>query len=177
MLFNTTTNGDPRSFFYYKGDYYINGTEIILSDQYINNHQFNGKKLWKYARYDHQTVCNGKVSYFFCRTKMDWSSLNKMNLDMNTQNDYAPYFVIEAFDIENAIAEITHSIKLDRKETEAVLNAIVEPKRDFDNPMLMVLWVVYIAVMISSLIFNQFYIIWIVATVVFFKYRKEMLEQ
>lgn len=172
MLFNTSTNGDPRSFFYYKGDFYINGTEIMLTDEYINNHQFNGKKLWKYARYDHQTVYNGRVSYFFCINKIDRSYFNSMGLN---KDDYASYFVVEALDIENAIKEVTRPIKLERAETEIIKESIAKPKKDFDNPALIILWIVYIAVMIGSLIFKQFYIIWAVASFLFFKYRKEML--
>lgn len=177
MLFNTSTNGDPRSFFYYKGDYYINGTEIILKDEYINSHQWNGKKLWKYARYDHQTIYNGRVAYFFCRSRSDWLSLNGMGLDVKAKNDYAPYFVVDALDIEDAIEEFTKPIKLERSETEAILEAITKPKSDFDNPALLVLWIIYLAVMVGSLIFKQFYIIWAVASFLFLKYRKEMLNQ
>lgn len=177
MLFNTSTTGDPRSFFYYKGDYYINGTEIILTDEYINKHQWNGKKLWKYAKYDHQVNYNGRISYFFCRSKCDWLSLNGMGLDIKTQNDYACYFVIDALDIEKAIQEFSHPIKLERSETEAIKEAIVTPKSDLDDTGVMILWIAYIVVMIGSLIFKQFYLIWIVASVLFFTWRKEMLNK
>lgn len=177
MLFNANVNGDPRSFFYYKGDYYINDTEIILKDKYINTHQFNGKKLWKYARYDHQTVYNGCVSYFFCNSRFDWLAFHDMGLDIKEKANYAPYFVVSALELENAIEEITKPIKLEREETEAIMQAIVEPKSDFDIPELLLMWVVYIIVMVGGLIFNQFYIIWAIATFVFFKLRKEMLNQ
>ena len=177
MLFNTNAVGDPRSFFYYKGDYYINGTEIILTDEYINKHQWNGKKLWKYARYDHQVNYNGRISYFFCRNRCDWLSLNKMGLDANAINDYAPYFIIEALDIESAIKEFIRPIKLAHEETEVIKETIVTPTSDLDDTGVMILWIVYIAVMIGSLIFRQFYLIWIVASVLFFKWRKEMLNK
>lgn len=176
MPFNANTSGDPRSFFYYKGDYYINRTEIALKDEYINKHKWNGKKLWKYAKYDHQVVCNGKNAYFFCVSRCDWLSFNNMGLDIREKNNYAPYFVIEALDLENAIEEITHPIKLERHETEAILEHIVEPKNNSNNPTLTMLWICYIAVMIGSLMFRQFYIIWAVASFLFFKYRKEMLD-
>ena len=171
MLFNTSTTGDPRSFFYYNGDYYINGTEIILKDEYINTHQWNGKKLWKYARYDHQTVYNGTVSYFFCAgSRFDWYSIEKIG------DNYAPYFVVSALELENAIEEFTHPIKLPREQTEAIMEAITNQKSDFNNSTLLILWIVYIAVMVGSLIFKQFYLIWAVASFLFFKYRKEMLS-
>lgn len=176
MLFNSTQGNDPRSFFYYNGDYYINGTEIILTDKYIDQNKFNGKKLWKYARYDHQTICNGRVAYFFCRSSCDWLSFNEMGLDVKTKNDYAAYFVIEAINIGSAIEKIIKPIKLERVETEAVMNAIVQPKSDFDNTGLVILWMVYIVAMVGSLIFNQFYILWAIITFAFCKLRKEMLK-
>ena len=176
MFSNINTHKDPRSFFYYKGDFYINGTEIILTDEYVHKHQWNGKKLWKYARYDHQVNYNGRIAYFFCRSKCDWLSLDKMGIDIRDINDYAPYFVIEALSLEKAIEELTKPIKLARDETEMIKEAIITPKNDLDNEGIMVLWIAYIVVMVGSLIFKQFYFIWIVASVLFFKLRKEMLD-
>lgn len=176
MVFNTYTNGDPRSFFYYKGDYYINGTEIILTDEYVNSHTWNGRKIWKYARYDHQVVYGGCVAYFFCISNADWLALNKMGLGPNAADDYASFFVIQALDIERAIQEFTKPIKLRREQTEAIKEAIATPKSDFDNAGLVLLWVIYIAVMIVSLIFKQFYLIWFAVSIIFFKLRKEMLS-
>lgn len=173
MLFNNSTNEDPRSFFYYKGDFYINGTEIILKDDYINTRLWNGKKLWKYARYDRQTVYNGQVSHFFCSSRFDWVSFNRMGLDNKEKQNYAPYFVVSAIELENAIEEITKPIKLDRAETEAMLENMATPKRTLGNPQHLVLWGIYIAVLIGSLIFNEFYIIWVIATFIFLKLKDD----
>ena len=171
MLFNNSTGGDPRSFFYYKGDYYINGTEITLKDEYINTHSWNGKKLLKNARYDHQTTYNGQISYFFSAgSRFDWYSTEKIG------NDYAPYFVVSAMELENAIEEVTHPIKLPREQTEAILNNIATPKSELEDPKVIVSWLIYIAVLVGSLIFKQFYIIWIIATVLFFKYKKGLKQ-
>ena len=174
MQFNNSTNGDPRSFFYYKNDFYINRTEIALKTEYINTHLWNGKKLWKYARYDHQVSYNGQISYFFCASKFDWPSLNSMGLERTARDDYAPYFLIPAVELENAIEEIIKPIKLERKETDAILENITKPKNDLEEPGLIVLWLIYIAVLVGSLIFKQFYIIWLIATMLFVKWRKEI---
>ena len=174
MSFNT--NGDPRSFFYYKGDYYINGTEIILTDEYANSHKCNGLKIWKYATYHHQVTYNGRVAYFFCANKMDWLSLHKIGMTTSDfYSEYATYFVMDALDVDRAIQEFVRPIKLSKAETDAIKEALVKPKSDFDNPALMVMWIIYIFVLVASLIFRQFYLIWIVASVIFFKYRREML--
>lgn len=178
MFFNTSVNGDPRSFMYYKGDYYIDGTEIIFSEEFVQNNKVNGKKIWPYARFDHkETNVNGSIVYYFARTRTTWIDLHDMGLDQKALMEYSPCVRVEAYNVERAIGEVTHSIKLERKETEAIQEAIINPKSNQDNPVLLVLWVVYIAVMIGSLIFQQFYIIWAIASYLFFKYRKEILKQ
>lgn len=183
MLFNTYTDGDPRSFMYYKEDYYINGTKITLKDDYIESRKFNGDKLWKYARFDHQTTCKNQTAYFFCRDKYQIYELYDMGYSKEEisacRQDYAPYFVLTASELEGAIEEITYPIKLSKEETTVINNAIIDmidkPKRDWDDPSLLILWIIYIAVMVGSLIFNQFYIIWAIASIAFYYTRKGML--
>lgn len=174
MKITYSANSDPRSFFYYKGDFYINGTEIILKDEYINSHKWDGKKLWKYAKYDHQVVRNGMVAYFFCQSKTDWLSLNEMWIDEDVRLNYAPYFVVEALDMENLIEGFVHPIKLKREETDAIMENIANPKSDLENPELVLLWIIYIVAMVGSLIFKQFYLLWIIATIVFCKWRNNI---
>lgn len=175
MFFNQSTTGDPRSFMYYKGDFYINGTEIIFSDEYIKNNNVNGKKIWPYARFDHkETNVNGVTMYYFARTKSSWLDLYEMGLEPKVSAEYTPFVRVEAYNVEKAIGEITHAIKLEREETEAILQKISEPKSEFDNPQVMLLWIIYIALMIGSLIFKQFYILWIIETYLFFKIKKDL---
>lgn len=52
----------------------------------------------------------------------------------------------------------------------------VRPKRDFEVPGMLGAWIAYIVVMIGLLIFNQWYIGWIAATVIFFNYRNKMMN-
>lgn len=180
MVNNANVNKSPRSFLYYKEEYYINGTEIILSDEYINNNFFNGKKLWQYARFDHRIQCNGKSSYFFYARKFDFLSFHEMNIDINNRKDYTMYFIIDADKIENAIYKITKPIKLTNEEDKNIKlyisNLIEHPKTDLDYPELIVGWTVYTIIMIASLIFNQFYFIWLIASYIFFVWRKDILE-
>ena len=164
------TSSDPRSFFYYKGDFYINGTEIILSDEYINTHKWNGKKLWKYARYERQGNYNGIPGYLF-------NIYNYGCLSRQEQDKYAFDIFISTYDIDCAIEGFKRPIKLERAQTEVVLNAISTPKSEFDNPGVAILWLIYIIAMFGSLIFNQFYILWIIITVVFATFRREFLNR
>ena len=185
MMFHTYTEGDPREFMYYKGEWYINGTEIILTDDYINKHTFNGLKLWKHARFNHKTMYNNQTAYFFCRSKYSYCDLLGMGYrDVKERNaclrDYAPYFVITSSELESAIESFSHPIKMSKEETEqrqkAIEYMIEHPKSDWDYPELRVLWVLYIAAMFGSLIFNQFYILWIVVSCIFFTYRGRIVN-
>lgn len=180
MQYNNSSSGDPRSFMCYHNEYYINGTEITLKDDYINNHTFNGRKLWKYAKFDHQVTYNNQISYFFCARKTDWTDFRAAGVDRNAERDYARYFILTAWELEIAIEDVTRPIKLSKEETEAMHNAIIEmiehPKRDWDYPELRILWLVYIVVMVGSLIFREFYIPWLLATCIFSKIRKDVMS-
>lgn len=176
IMTSYSTLGSPVSLFYYKEDYYYNKTEIVLADTYIKSHKFNGKPLWKYAKFDHKIMSNGKVLYFFCRCKDDWLTLRDMGIDAKTMDEYATFFTIDAFELENAIQEILKPIKMEKEKVDKVKEAMITPKHDWDYPTLMFWWVIYIIAMIASLIFRQFYIIWGVASYLFFKYRKEILD-
>ena len=87
-------------------------------------------------------------------------------------DNYAPYFTIEAYKIDSLIEEIIRPIEFTNTE---LLNFNL-PKKDYEVNEMIALWIIYIAIMIGSLIFNQFYIIWIVVTFLFFKLRNEILN-
>ena len=167
MIFQTYGDGDPREFMYYKDDLYMSGTEIELSDDYINTHKWNGKRLWKYAKFNNKTTYNGATAYFFNQNKIDWS----------VAGEYAPYFVISTFELEYAIEKVTKPLKLEREITNKVMEAVVTPKTDFDYPILVALWVVYIVLMIACLVFTQFYIPQAILSYIFYITRKDILNK
>ena len=181
MAFNENIQYDPRSFMYYNGQYYINGTVVELLDSYTQNNNFQGKKIWKYARFDRQIRINGKVSYFFCIAKFDSISLMEMGLDLSIQKEYAYYFTIDAYMLEFAIKQIIKPICLTKTEQATIdislENMIEHPKKDLDCEELRIGWFIYFIVIVASLIFKQFYIIWIVVSLLFFKWRKGVLKQ
>lgn len=184
MVFNAYSNGVPTELMYYKGDYYIGGTKLTLKDEYIQSHKYNNKKLWKYAKFGYKLTYNNRPAYFFWRTKHSLAELHSMGYHGGESlracmRDYAPGFVVYSYELENAIEEITDPIKLSKEENTAINKAIMDmiehPKRDWDDPTLLALWIIYIAVMIGSLIFNEFYIIWIIASIAFYYIREGML--
>lgn len=174
-------NGDSRSFMYYKNQYYINGTIVEISDTYQNHSRFNGKKIWKYARFDHRISGPNGVYYFFCITNIDSLSLRSMNVDRQAINEYASYFTVPIYMLDNAIGQIIKPIKLSQNECEAIniglINTINNPKSDCENPELLIAWIAYVIVLIASLIFRQFYLVWIVASFIFFGWRKGVIKQ
>ena len=181
MMVHTYTLGDPREFMYFKGEYYINGSEVVLSDDYIATHTFNDKPLWKYARFCGKVTYNNRAAYYFQASQNDWHSFYRMGLDTNSRFDYAPYFVITVFELDGAIKEFSKPIKLSKEEIVERENVIEEfiknPPKDSDYPELIVGWIVYIIVMAGSLIFNDFYLLWPIITFLFYKYRKGVIKQ
>lgn len=179
MIFNQP--GDWSEILYYNGDYYSNGSEVMIRDDYINTHTYNGKKIWKYARFGSKTTYNGQIAYVFWRTKSQCIDFYMMNLDYKTQNDYAPFFVVYAYELSNFIEEFTRPIKMSDEmkaaREQAIMDMIEHPKRDWDYPELLIGWIVYIGVMIGSLIFTEFYVPWIFASYAFYEYRKGVLSQ
>ena len=104
-----------------------------------------------------------------------------MGIDYSTCRDYSPYFVVTAWELKSMIQEFTKPIKLSDVQKEAMNQAIMDmiehPKKDWDYPELIIGWIVYIAAMVGSLIFNEFYIPWIISTCVFYVYRKGVLNK
>ena len=172
---------EPVSYMYYNGDLYLNGTEMILKDEYINTHTYNGKKIWKYYAFDHKARSNNQNTYFLCRRRYSFCDLIAMGIrDQDKINsitrDYAPYITIPCHELHDAIEGFTNPIKVERKKAEDMMGTVVEnalhPKSDFEIPGMMALWAIYIVVMVASLIFRQFYLLWIIATILFAYLRK-----
>ena len=182
MSVKTIIQNDPRQFMYYNGDWYLNGTEVELSSEFMESYeQIHGKKLWKYARFG-KKIING---YLFWRCKCIYWELWGLGINdkkeiEKIQDETEPFFVIDNLELEYAIKTFTKPIKMSKEEQElrqkAIEYMIEHPKKDWDYPELQIMWVAYIITMIGSLIFNHFYLIWVVASFLFFKYRTKILN-
>lgn len=158
--------------FYYNGTLYLSGTKIALSDDWINTHQFNGKKPWKYVIFNSRTI----DGCFFSAINIDFCSLLKLGMKFEDLKNYEHCFKISPYDLNNAIEEIIYSNALSKEQLEAVQQKLVEPQHDWDNNGLVIAWIIYIAAMVGSLIFRQFYILWIIISIIFSQVRKDMLR-
>ena len=151
-------------YFYYKGKSYTTNTVIKLTQQYRDTHTDRGLQIWKYARFYHKNLARNE----YCFNCASGYYPNVKHEDIN-RSSYCGYFNIKAEELEGAIEEIIQPVPIE-------LVPIV-PKKDWEVKSMGMLWLIYIAVLFFSLIFREFYIIWIVATYVFFKIRKETLNQ
>lgn len=162
--------GDERyKYFPYGDKYYYNGTKVVLSNHFINNYTYKGQKIWKYAWFGHRFVVDGRNLYFFSRDNTDWYFLIQNNISQEYINQTCPYFVIEEELLDSAIECFV-------KPIEITPEPIVE-KKDWQSDKVMRGWFTYALALIGSLIFKEFYVIWVIATIVFFSYRKEQLRQ
>ena len=169
------SNG-PGAGFYYKGDIYIKGTIIKLKDEYIKKRAVQGEKIWKYAKYMWMGD-PGRFVFNYC--KMDYNyDLPKMGYTdpeerRRIPKEHVPIFGISGWEMEEAIEEIVRRETLPREITEIIMENIADPKT-YETKGSGILCAIYVAVMIGSLIFNQFYIVWIVATILFLLIKKGM---
>lgn len=154
---------DNSQYFYYKGKTYSSGTVIKISQAYCNAYSYRDKPIWPYAKFDRKFVKDSLEYYVF----------SICNIDMAGQwRKYTGSFIINTIELDAVIEQIIKPLEI--KNVELV---IPEQKMDWEDNNVLLLWAIYIAVMVGSLIFKQFYIIWVVATCVFIKYRKEMLNR
>ena len=149
---------DYNCFFVYKGKAYGAGTGIKLKQEYINTYLYNGYRIWQYAYLSNINYKENK--YMFNKYK---------TYPYSESQGCVSYFSISQSELDNVIEEII--------EPKPVNVSRAKPKNDGEVEGMGILWTIYIAVMVASLIFREFYIIWIAASVFFFKLRKEILNK
>lgn len=148
-------------YFYYKGQSYTTGTEVKLKQSYIETHKQDGKNIWPYAVFSHRGIRSNPSVYVLWVSKYEWNNPEMLKC--------ATTVCIKIEDMEGAIEEIIEPVPIE------LVPAV--PKKDWEVEGMGVLWLIYIAVLFFSLIFRDFYVIWICATYGFFKIRKGLLNE
>ena len=152
------TSDENFQYFCYDDKAYKTGTVVKLDERYINTHLFNGKMLWKYARFSNRIESNGRSKYFF------WShDIPKSNMEY----EYCCFFTVPSEDMKNAIKEIVKPIEIELTPKTK--------KKDSESQEVIMGWVIYIFALIFSFIFNQWYIIWVFGSIYFFAWRNRKL--
>ena len=157
-------------YFKYKGKYYNNSTIVKLKDSYIKNNTYNGKKIYKYMRFMNREVfCERATCEFLMSPITEFKNISKeFEWLQNNKEKYSREWKVDASLLNDIIDYI---VEAEICEYPVEEYGWVRPKTDWDYPELRFAWIVYIAVLITSLIFKQFYLIWMVATVIFNRYR------
>lgn len=150
-------------YFYFNGEAYTTNTIVELDKIYIDTHYYQGQRMWKYARYKHTVCIDGGMYLFF--------NLANIEFDRDTikqSNQCCGYFLLPTNDIQLAIKQIVTPIPI-------VIIPVVR-KKDYESKEVMIGWCIYIGVLLVSLIFTIWYLIWFWSTILFLIWRHDKLR-
>ena len=157
---NTYYESEVRyRYFPYKGRFFFINSVVTIKYSYIKTHPFNGQPIWKYSRFYNRVIKPNGVTYAFSIT----------DFDSRTWRNYCGYFIVPEAELEDAIEEVIRPIEAIVKKDE--------PLCDWEQPAVLLGWIVYILVLFFSFIFTQWYLLWIVASWFFFTMRKVLLHR
>ena len=145
--------------FYYNGNFYSCGTKIKLKQKYLDTHTYNREPIWPYAKFDNKVIRN-HTTYFVFKIA-----------DIDTHGEwrrYSGYFLICATNLEDAIEKIISPVIINIKQNLAYCQT--SEKKNNESKVFTIL--IYICVLIASLIFKEFYIIWAIASFVLYKWSE-----
>lgn len=143
------------------GNFYDKGTVIKFKKSFTDTYLSRGLKIWPYAGFSRIVLDkNGKkIQYTFSPYKCP----------SKISNEYSGWIDLNVNEFNNDIVEEVY-----RKPISANSVRVPQPKSDFEIPGMLTLWAIYIIVMVASMIFRDFIIIWAFASYGFFKLRKEL---
>lgn len=150
-------------FFQYNGKLYGEKAIVKVSQSYIDKHSTEKEQIWCYARFENKTRIDNEIHYFFNITNWGFAP-KKIN--------YKALLFINAKELNEFIEEI-ETPPIDMEKHEVFIPAM---RKDWEVKGLMFAWVVYIAAMIGCLIFKDFWIFWIIISIIFDQYRKGKIE-
>ena len=168
-------------YFYYKGEYYGQSTKFARKKEFVGKptpHRIS-KKFWS----EYSFAWQSGDRYFFnpvgCRFLDLTCKGYSREQATQIENECSAAIALNSYELEIYIGEILTPEKkmtgfLRKQIDDAITNIIEHPKRDWDYPELLFLWILYIVLMIGSLIFKQFYLLWIVLTLGFYYIRKNI---
>lgn len=144
---------DSLLYFTLNSTNYRNGTIVKLNETYMNKHHpgLFGHACFNFKREEDNTYL------FYAVSLGSWKVPGRCG-----------WFAVKESDLSYAIAEIIRPFK--------VHVHTINYKNDFHVKGLVRTWIIYLFVLFFSLVFNEFYIIWIMASFVFFTYRKAQLS-
>lgn len=151
---------------------HLSGTKIKVKNSFIERKKCHNRFIWKYASFICKKKCNDIVVLVFC--KFDYS--NDFNRDEFLECD--DYFQIETWDINNVVEEYIRDFtyKLPRFNDEDYKECckiiIKESKRE-----IAIASIVLFIIMLASMIFNDFIILWVIEIILFEVYRNGVFNK
>lgn len=119
--------------------------------------------IWHHAKFRKKTCIDNRIHYSF-------SIANHYLTPRNI--NYKGFYFVSAKELNDFIEEV-ETPPIDMEKHEVFIPAM---RKDWEVKGLMFAWVVYIAAMIGCLIFKDFWIFWIIISIIFNEYRKRKIE-
>jgi hypothetical protein len=155
--------GNAPQYFIYDNKVYTHNTEIQIKQSYRDTNLFDGYKIWSSYKFQYRYM-QGSVVY------LTFAICNKP-LSVKDTTFYAITLIVSERDLPNVIESITKPLEV----TDAVI-VPYEPKKDWEVDGMGTIWCVYLLALFGSLLFKQWYLGWMFATIIFIAKRKEMLQ-
>lgn len=151
-------------YFYYQGKMYPKKTKIKVSQAYRDTHLSDGgKPIWPSACFVYKFIKDNITYYVF----------NISDIDIfGKWHNYAGEFVIKACMLDCAIEEITTPEMGREFDFSDISNDKYGLNLNTRGSKSVIEWIAYLVAMIGCLIFRQFYIAWIIVTIIFIMYIK-----
>lgn len=150
---------------------HLSGTKIKVKDSFIERKKYHNKSIWKYASFVCKKKCNNVVTLIFC--KFDYN--NDFNRDEFLKCD--DYFHVEILDVNNVIEEyikdFTYKIPMSDDDYKECYEIITKEKKH----EITIASIILLIVMLASLIFNGFIILWIIELILFEVYRNGAINK
>lgn len=140
-------------YFLYKGKLYggkDDKTIVQLSDEFVKKNN-----IWKYVKYQNSLEYKGETINYFIPVNFDYEKNQSVYV-----SSYNWYVVIKGEDLDECIYKIIKPVY-----------AVIEKEKN--SEMIGIVTAIYIVLMLCSLIFNQFYLLWIILTVIYVEFLKE----
>lgn len=145
--------------FYYNGQFYSRGTKIKLKQKYLNTHTYNGEQIWPYARFDNKIMKENEIYFVF----------KISDIDMQGEwRKYSGYFLVYSHNIIDAIEKIISPVIINVEQKN--VKYYMSEKNNNECKIFGI--IIYISVLVASLVFKEFYIIWAIASFIFYKWSK-----
>lgn len=161
-------------YFRYGGRTYTKETVVKLTQSYLDAHPLNfgcptsphyGEPITPLQMFCNRRDICGIEYYVFSPCRED----RFYNLMFGYIQVHTNFLYIKASEIEDAIEEII--------KPEPIVIVPAQKTKDWESPAIMVGWGLYILALLSSFIFKDWTTAWLIASLIFFTWRKKMKDE